>query len=155
MDKEQRQNNGKSIDILLVEDDESDVKLTLRAFGEIDFKSNIYVVSNGREALDFVYHQGEYQDNKKYPRPDLILMDINMPKMSGLEVLKELKTKPEYKVIPIIMLTSSKNDTDVLQSYDCGANGYIPKPIDYDEFVRIVEGFNFYWHVVNIFPEKS
>ena len=155
MNIEQQQNDGKSIDILLVEDDECDVELTLRAFGKIDFKNNIYVVRNGQEALDFVYHQGEYQDKEKYPRPDLMLLDINMPKMTGLEVLKELKAKSEYKSIPMIMLTSSKNDADVTQCYDHGANSYIPKPIDYKDFVQIVEGFNFYWHVINKLSEKS
>lgn len=145
----------KPIDILLVEDSEADVKITLRAFKKARLQNNIYVVSDGQEALEFIYHQGQYQDKDKSPRPGLILLDINMPRVSGFEFLEKIKKDDEFKQIPIIMLTSSISDQDVLMSYGSGASSYIQKPVNYEEFVKVVEGFNFYWHIVNKLPERK
>ncbi len=145
----------KPIDILLVEDTEADIKITLRAFKKARLRNNIYVCHNGQEALDFLYHQGDYKDANQYPRPDLILMDINMPKLTGYEVLQKLKADANYCMIPIIMLTSSKSEEDIVKSYQKGATSYIQKPVEYEAFVKIVEGFNFYWNIVNKLPEQK
>ncbi len=144
--------NGQPIDILLVEDNEADVKITLRAFNKAKLKNNIYVVYDGQEALDYLSHQGKFADQKIYPRPDLILLDINMPKKNGFEVLKEIKESVSYRTIPVVMLTSSKNEADIVTSFKNGAASYIPKPVLYDDFAKVVEGFNFYWHIVNKLP---
>lgn len=143
------------INILLVEDNPADVKITLRAFNKAKLLNDIYVVSNGEDALDFVHHREAYQDRGQYPRPDLILLDLNIPKISGMDVLKGLKEDPEFKNIPIIILTSSKRDEDVLKSYALGAAGYIPKPVQYDEFVKVVDGFNSYWQIINKLPKGA
>lgn len=127
--------NGLPIDILLAEDNEADIKITLRAFDKAKIKNNVFVVRNGQEALDFVYHRDPYQDQHKYPKPDLILLDIAMPKMDGLEVLKKLKSDAETDYIPVVMLTSSKNEQDVMNSFKNGAASYIQKPVTYDEFL--------------------
>lgn len=145
--------NGRTIDILFAEDNEADIKITLRAFDKAKIKNNVFVVRTGQEALDFVYHRSQYQDPHKYPRPDLILLDIGMPKVDGFEVLKKLKSDAETDFIPVVMLTSSKNEQDVMKSYKGGAASYIQKPVTYDEFVKVVNVFNFYWHIVNKLPD--
>ena len=144
--------NDHPIDILLVEDDEADIKITLRAFEKAKIKNNISVVTDGQEAMDFVTHQGKYHDRKKFSRPDLILLDINMPKLGGFEVLKKLKADPKFQFIPVVMLTSSRNEEDVLKSYQNGAVSFIPKPVVFETFAKVVDGFNFYWHIVNKLP---
>ena len=144
--------NDDPIDILLVEDNEADVKITLRAFKKARLRNNVFVVRDGQLALDFVYHQGEYQDKTKFPRPDMILLDINMPRLNGYEVLQKLKSDPSFRAIPVIMLTSSKNEDDVMKTYQWGATSYIQKPVDYDSFVKVVDGFNFYWNIINKLP---
>ena len=144
--------NDRPIDILLVEDDETDVKITLRAFGKAKIRNNVSFVTDGQEALDFIHHVGKYQDENKFPRPDLILLDINMPKMDGFEVLKKLKADPKLNFIPVVMLTSSKSEEDVLKSYQNGAVSFIPKPVAFESFTKVVDGFNFYWHIINKLP---
>lgn len=143
---------AKTTDILLAEDNEADVKITLRAFKKAKLQNNIYVVNNGQDALDFIYHQGEYKDKQRFPRPDLILLDINMPKMDGFQVLEKLKVDEQYNFIPVVMLTSSKSEEDIVKSYSHGAASYISKPVDYERFVEIVDGFNFYWQIINQLP---
>ena len=144
--------NDSPIDILLVEDDEADIEITLRAFEKGRLKNNVSVARDGEEALDFVYHKGKYQDEKKFHRPDLILLDIRMPKLDGFEVLKKLKSDPHYNFISVAMLTSSKNEEDVCKSYGYGAASYIPKPVSFEEFKKVVDGFNFYWHIISKLP---
>ena len=145
--------NDRPIDILLVEDDEADIKITLRAFEKGKIKNHVYVVTDGEEALDFINHTGKYQDERKFPRPDLILLDINMSKMNGFEALKKLKADPKFSFIPVVMLTSSKSEEDVLKSYQDGAVSFIPKPVAFEAFMRVVDGFNFYWHIINKLPD--
>ena len=145
--------SSKPIDILLVEDSETDAKIALEAFNRAKIKNKIYIVENGKEALDFIYHKGEYEDTKRFPRPDLILLDIRLPKVNGFEVLEKIKDDPQYNFIPVVMLTSSKAEEDIIKSYENGASGFIQKPINYKKFVEMVDGFNFYWHVVNKLPD--
>ena len=147
--------NGTPIDILLVEDNEPDIKITQRAFQKAKVKNNLFIARNGQEALDFVRHEGAYQDKNQFPTPDLILLDIQMPKLNGFQVLEVLKGDEHYKYIPIIMLTSSKNEKDILQSYGYGAASYIQKPVVFEEFIQVVDGFNFYWHIINKLPHKK
>lgn len=141
------------IDILLVEDNEADVEITLRAFEMAKPANRLHVVNNGEEALDYIFRQGAYKETK-IQNPDVVLLDIIMPKLDGFETLKRIKQNEQVNHIPIIMLTSSKNEEDILKSYSYGAASYIPKPVNYDDFVTAVQGFNFYWQGVSRFPKK-
>jgi len=145
--------DGRPIDILLVEDNDVDVKITQLAFEESKVKNSIYVTRDGEDALNYIYKRGEYEESKKEaPTPDLILLDLNMPKIGGLEVLKALKADEFYKSIPVIILTSSASEEDIAKSYRDGATNYIQKPIDFEGFVDIVEGFNYYWLNISKLP---
>lgn len=143
------------MNILLVEDNPADAKIALRAFAKSKLRNEIYVVNDGQEALDFIYHEGKYIDKEKFSTPDLILLDIKIPKLDGFQVLERLKQDLQYNFIPVIMLTSSKNEADIAKSYRGGAASYIPKPINYEEFVNVVDGFNYYWRVINKLPHPD
>ncbi len=147
--------NHEPIDILLVEDEDMDVEIALRAFEKGKIQNRLFVVRDGQEALDFLSHQGQYQDKEKYPQPDLILLDIQLPKLNGFEVLKSIKASPLFNFIPVVMLTSSRNEEDVLKSYGAGAASYIPKPVSYADFVKVVGVFNFYWQIINKLPSSE
>ncbi|MBN1872510.1 MAG: response regulator [Candidatus Omnitrophica bacterium] len=147
-------NNARPVNILLVEDNEADVKITLRAFAKSKIKSNMFVVNNGQDALDFIHHSGAYQDEGKYPRPDLVLLDIKMPKMDGFQFLEILKKDLEYSSIPVVMLTSSKTEEDIAKSFKYGAASFIQKPVSFEEFVKVVEKFNYYWYIINKLPSQ-
>jgi two-component system response regulator len=140
------------IDILLVEDNEADIKIALRAFQKAKIKNNIFVVRDGQEALDYMYHQNQYASQPKFSYPDMILLDIQLPKLTGFDVLQVLKKDDKLKAIPVVALTSSKNDKDVIKSYSYGAVSYIQKPVDYQEFEKTVEAFNYYWCIINKLP---
>jgi|TARA_B100000315_G_scaffold215464_1_gene214774 two-component system response regulator len=146
--------NGDPINILLVEDNEDDIEITTMAFEEARIHNNLYVVRNGQDGWEYINRQGKYADEEKYPAPDLILLDINMPKMGGFELLEKLKADEKLKLIPAVMLTSSKNEEDVVKSYFDGAAAYIPKPVNHEEFLKVVEAFNFFWQIVKL-PKKS
>ncbi|MGM0635423.1 MAG: response regulator [Bacteroidota bacterium] len=132
----------KTANILLVEDNEGDILLTREALSERKLVNEISVVKNGQDAIDFVFKRGKFADAFT---PDLILLDVNLPKKSGHEVLKELKSNHETKVIPIIMLTTSSNEKDVLQSYQNHANSYITKPIDMEAFIDAIAKIEEFW----------
>jgi CheY-like chemotaxis protein len=123
------------IDILLVEDDPGDVLMTREAFEHHKIRNNLHVVSDGVEALQFVRREEPYTDA---PRPGLILLDLNLPKKDGREVLAELKAAPELRSIPVVVLTTSEAEEDILRSYDLYANAYVTKPVDFDRFVEVV-----------------
>jgi CheY-like chemotaxis protein len=141
-----------ALTILLVEDNEADVKITARAFGQAKLGTTLFTVSDGQECLDFIRHEGRFQSPAQFPRPDLILLDINMPKVDGFGVVKTLKSDERFKSIPIVMLSASKNEADVQQSYSLGANSFIQKPVDYEKFTQVIEGFNYYWQELNRLP---
>jgi CheY-like chemotaxis protein len=145
---------GKPVNILLVEDNEDHIELTLRALKNNNIINEIHVVKNGQEALDFVYHQGEYEDTEKYPRPGLILLDIHLPKVNGLEVLEALKKDHDVKSIPIIILTTSSRDEEIAKSYAGGANSYVTKPVDFGEFMKKIKEMKLYWTIVNSLPKE-
>jgi len=137
-------NSTKGIHILLVDDDEDDILITKRAFERYEPKNTLYVVRDGDEALDFIYHRGDYKD-KSIPAPRLIFLDINMPKMNGLEVLRRLKNDPEKRRIPVVILTTSRREQDKIESYNLGVNSYIVKPVDFTKFMEAVSTINLYW----------
>ena len=128
--------------ILLVEDNEGDIILTLEAFEESKLKTEISVARNGQEALDFLFKRFDYVNSKK---PDLILLDINIPIFNGHEVLKQIKSHPELKKIPVIMLTTSANQKDIDKAYENHCNSYVKKPLDMDEFLKSVLKIEEFW----------
>jgi len=137
-------NSTKGIPILLVDDDEDDILITRRAFERYEPKNILYVVRDGDEALDFIYHRAKYED-KSIPTPGLIFLDINMPRMNGLEVLRRLKEDPEKRHIPVVILTTSRREQDKIEGYNLGVNSYIVKPVDFTKFMEAVSTINLYW----------
>jgi len=143
---------GKPVAILLVEDNPDHAELTLKALKQNNILNEVYWASDGQEALDFMYHQGKYADGKTSPRPGLILLDIKLPKVDGLEVLKQLKDDPQFKSIPVIMLTTSDRDEEIAKSYAGGANSYVVKPMDFADFMKKVRELKLYWTITNSLP---
>jgi two-component system, response regulator len=132
--------------ILILEDNEDDILVTKRAFEKDPvFNGTLFIVENGIEALDFLYNRNKYSDPKQFPKPDLILVDINMPMMNGIEFLKTIKEVPEFKTIPSIILSSSQNNQDIQKCYSLGASGYIVKPVSFLRFKEVIHQFNEYW----------
>lgn len=146
--------NIQPIYLLLVEDNEDDIEITLRAFKKADININISVVNDGQATLDFLYNRTPYEDKATHPRPNVILLDINMPKLSGFDVLDQLKKDPDYKTIPVVILTSSKNEEDIVKSYNGGASSYIKKPVKYEDFENVTKTFLDYWKNINVFPKQ-
>lgn len=138
--------------ILLVEDDPQDVELTLRAFRSENVQSRIEVVRDGEEALDYLFCRGEYKARSPGQPPTLVLLDLKLPKIGGLQVLQELKSSAEYHSIPVIMLTSSGEPRDIAESYRLGVNSYIQKPVDIGEFRKAIRALALYWLGVNRSP---
>ncbi|NCP86281.1 MAG: two-component system response regulator [Anaerolineae bacterium CG_4_9_14_3_um_filter_57_17] len=141
--------------ILLVEDNRMDVELTLDAFKEARLENKIHVASNGQEALDYLFGRGKYSDRKTYPTPNLILLDLKLPGVDGFEVLRQVKSTPVLKRIPVVILTSSKDEGDRALSYDIGANSYLVKPVSFEGFLGVVREINGYWLSLNISPPEN
>jgi CheY-like chemotaxis protein len=127
--------NSKLIDVLMVDDDEGDVLLTREAFEYYKVRNKLHVVSDGEQALQFLRRTGQYADA---PRPGLILLDVNLPRRSGLEVLAELKQDPDLLVIPVVMLTTSRAEEDIIRSYSLHANAFVTKPVDFEHFIEAI-----------------
>lgn len=144
-------NNLTPIEILLIEDSPADVRLTKEALKEEKIHNSLSVVKDGVEAMAFLRRQGKYAGA---PRPDLILLDLNLPKKDGREVLEEIKSDKELKVIPVVVLTISKAEEDVIKSYDLHANCYITKPIDLNQFSRVVKTIQDFWLTIVKLPPK-
>ena len=142
----------KPASILLVEDNPMDVELILDAFKEARLGNKIRVAANGAEALDFLFGKGEYADRKQYPLPDIILLDLKMPGIDGHEVLKKVKGADRLKRLPVIILTSSREEGDRAVSYDNGANSYLVKPVSFDNFLNVVKQVCDYWLMLNVKP---
>jgi CheY-like chemotaxis protein len=141
--------------ILLVEDNHMDEVLTLDAFREAHLENPICVVRSGEEALRYMFAEAEFTDRKANPLPDLILLDLKLPGISGNEVLAKIKTTPLLKRIPVIIMTSSKAEGDLEMSYDLGANSYLVKPVTFDGFFRVVRQINDYWLSLNVLCPKK
>ena len=138
------------VQILLVEDNHMDVVLTLDAFREAKLRNKINVARNGMEALDYLFGRDQYANRDEYPMPALILLDLKMPGVDGFEVLRQIKNTDILKRIPVIILTSSKEEGDRALSYDIGANSYLLKPVSFDGFVDVVRKIDDYWFSLNI-----
>ncbi len=141
------------IEILLVEDNPNDAELALRALKKNNLANNVIRVCDGEEALDFIFARGPFKDKKKLNIPKLILLDLKLPKINGLEVLKIIKNDPITKIIPIVVLTSSKEENDMIESYRLGVNSYIVKPVDFDKFIDSVKDIGLYWLLLNQQPD--
>ncbi|WP_271253185.1 response regulator [Pseudanabaena sp. Chao 1811] len=138
--------------ILLVEDNPNDAELAIRALRRSRISNQIQLLQDGAEALDFLFCRGDYAHRHISDQPKVILLDLKLPKVSGLEVLKQLKANPHTQMIPIVVLTSSSEDRDVLESYKLGVNSYIVKPVDFEQFNKAVEQLGFYWLLMNRSP---
>jgi two-component system, response regulator len=136
---------NREIDILLIEDNEDDAELTIRALRKDNVARYIIHLKDGEDALDFLFGNGQYTGRNTENKPRLILLDLKMPKVSGLEVLEQLKLNEQTKTIPVVMLTSSKEHPDVEKAYALGANSYIVKPVDFDNFRKVVNDLGIYW----------
>jgi two-component system response regulator len=137
------------IEILLVEDNPTDIELTLRALKKRNLANKVHVVKDGAEALEFIFGTGTYAERDINHIPKVILLDLKLPKVDGLEVLRKVKSDERTKVIPVVVLTSSKEERDMVESYKLGANSYITKPVDFDKFAQTVSEMGFYWLLVN------
>ena len=138
-------------DIILVEDNASDAELAIRALKKKNI-TNLLHLKDGEEALDYFFGKGKYEGRNTQEFPKLILLDIKMPKINGLQVLKELKSNLSTQIIPIVLLTSSKEDFDLIEGYKSGANSYIIKPVEYDNFIKVVSELGIYWIENNSMP---
>ncbi len=142
----------KQIEILLVEDNEGDIGLVEEVFQEAKIRNNLYVAEDGEEAMLFLHKEGKFSG---VPRPDIILLDLNLPKKDGREVLKEIKEDNALKRIPVVVLTTSKAEEDILKSYDLHANSYITKPVDFDQFIKVIKSIEDFWLDVVKLPSKD
>lgn len=138
--------------VLLIEDNEAHAELVLRSFKDLYPEYIICHVVDGQQALDFLFRKGEFQAPEKSPRPDLILLDLRLPKVDGLEVLNKVKTAPCFKHIPVVVLTSSDAENDLKRSYDCHANSYIVKPLEFKKFKKLIADLGSYWLGWNVPP---
>ena len=146
--------NGSNHSILLVEDNPDDEALTLRAFKKNNISNEVTVVRDGAEALDYLFCDGTYSQRDKSQVPELILLDLKLPKVDGLEVLKKIRSDDRTKLQPVVILTTSNEERDIISSYQLGANSYIRKPVDFDQFIEAVRQLGLYWLLLNQSPRQ-
>jgi len=144
-----RRSQGDPLRILLVEDEPAHAELVMRSFEDHEVPNRIYHVADGEQALNFLFRRGDYADRNGSPRPDVILLDLRLPRIDGLEVLKEIKAADDVRHIPVVILTSSEAEMDIAKAYDYHVNSYLVKPIDFDKFTRMMETLSDYWLVWN------
>ncbi len=145
--------NEQPVEILLVEDNPDDIELALHALKRNNLANQIEVVRDGAEALDFIFATGRHADRDINRFPRVILLDLKLPKVDGLEVLRRVKSDPRTRAIPVVMLTSSREERDIVESYQLGVNSYITKPVDFDQFMEVVRQLGLYWLLINQPPE--
>lgn len=145
----------KEVEILLVEDNPTDAELAMRALKKNNLANKLVWVKDGAEALDFIFSTGAYSDRNKHDGPKVILLDLRLPKVDGMEVLRRIKNDEHARTIPVVVLTSSKEDRDVAESYRLGVNSYISKPVEFDEFAKVVSELGMYWLLVNKPPVEA
>jgi two-component system, response regulator len=145
-------NNQGVVEILLVEDNPQDAEMAIRALKKNNLANNVLHVTDGEEALDFIFARRAYSERKIEDGPKVVLLDLKLPKVDGLEVLKVVKSDERTKIIPVIALTSSSEEKDIVESYRLGVNSYIVKPVDFDKFVEAIKGLGFYWLLLNKAP---
>jgi two-component system response regulator len=142
------------IEILLVEDNMSDAELTIRALKKNNLANKLVHLKDGAEALDFIFAHGQFSERKVENGPKVILLDLKMPKVNGIEVLKKIKADERTKKIPVVVLTSSKEDPDIQECYRLGVNSYVVKPVDFEAFIKAVSELGFYWMLLNQAPKQ-
>ena len=142
------------LEILLVEDNPNDAELTIRALKKNNFINSITHLKDGAEALDYLFHEGKYANRENKDNPAVILLDLKMPKVNGIEVLRKIKSNPATKLIPVVVLTSSNEDPDVATCYALGVNSYIVKPVGFEKFTNAVAQLGLYWMLLNQRPAK-
>jgi len=140
----------KLVKLLLVEDNPDDIIIIQRAIKEAKIINKMWVVRDGQEAVDFLKHQGQFQDESTSPKPGLILLDINIPKINGLDVLNLIKQDSDLKRIPTIILTVSRRDEDIIKGYNYGCNSFVQKPLEFEKFVDVVKQIGLYWGLLNV-----
>jgi two-component system response regulator len=146
--------NDNGVEILLVEDNISDAELTIRALGKKNLANNLIHLKNGVEALNYLFATGEYSQRDPYKTPKVILLDLKMPKVDGLQVLARIRGEEQTKRIPVVVLTSSKEDPDIEACYALGVNSYIVKPVEFDNFSKAVSELGLYWLLLNQVPHQ-
>ncbi|HVW15578.1 MAG TPA: response regulator [Mucilaginibacter sp.] len=137
------------VEILLVEDNPHDAEMTIRALKKVNLANKLIHVKDGAEALDFIFSKGTYSDRNIDDKPKVILLDIKMPKVDGIEVLRQLKSDEKTRSIPVVIMTSSKEEQDIITSYDIGVNSYVVKPVDFEGFAKAVSQLGYYWLITN------
>ena len=142
-----------AVEILVVEDNPRDAELTLRALKKNNLANNILVAKDGAEALDFFFCRGKFEKRSFTNPPKVVLLDLKLPKVNGLEVLKEIKSNPLTKKLPVVVITSSKEDPDIKAAYELGANSYVVKPVDFDDFIKAMQNTGLFWLLVNETPK--
>jgi two-component system, response regulator len=147
--------NPDGVEILLVEDNPDDAEMALRAFEKSHIANRVHHVEDGEEALEFLFSTGKYADRRESKRPKLVLLDLKLPKVDGLEVLRRVKADERTRTMPVVVMTSSREDRDIVESYNLGVNSYIVKPVDFDKFVNAVEKLGFYWLLLNQGPPAA
>lgn len=147
--------NDQTIEILLVEDNPDDRELALHALRKHKLANAIETVPDGAAALDFIQGRGKYADRAQAPRPRLILLDLKLPKVDGIEVLRQLKSNPATRAIPVVVMTSSREEQDLVRSYELGVNSYVVKPVDFTQFTDAVRQLGLYWMLLNQLPSSS
>lgn len=145
---------GKPITILFVEDDASHAKLVRRVLEDHRIANQVFQVSDGVAAMDYLYRRGQFSNADEYPKPDLLLLDLRLPKMDGLEVLKKIKTDNKLKKTPVVILTTSDSELDIARAYELHANSYLVKPIEFDAFSELIRDLGFYWLAWNKSPDQ-
>ena len=143
------------VEVLLVEDNIHDAELTIRALRKVNLANNLVHVKDGQEALDFIFAEGKYAGREASNLPKVILLDIKMPKVDGIEVLRRIKSGENSKTIPIVIMTSSKEEQDIINSYQLGVNSYVVKPVDFEGFAKAVSELGLYWLLTNQPPLKQ
>ncbi len=144
--------NGEPLTILLVEDNRDHAELILRTMEEFQVVNRMFHVEDGQAALDYLYGRGKYADRKQFPMPHLMLLDLRLPKVDGLDVLKEVKIDKTLRVVPVVILTTSDAERDMAMAYEYHANSYVTKPVNFDEFSRLLKDLGFYWLAWNRHP---
>ena len=142
-----------TVSILLVEDNPDHAELVMRSFENHEIPNTIYQAHNGEEALDYLFHRGQYTDTQTAPRPNVVLLDLRLPRINGLEVLKEIKQDEDLRNIPVVILTTSEAEQDIAQAYKYHANSYLVKPVNFDKFSSLMDELGFYWLAWNHGPK--
>jgi len=145
-------NNFDPVQILIVEDNPYDAELTLRALRKHNLVNEVYVAEDGQEALDFVFCEGKFASRNISSPLKVIFLDLKLPKISGLEVLKRIKSNPKTKKLPVVIVSSSKEDPDIKAAYELGTNGYVVKPVDFSDFIKVMQNTGLFWLLVNEVP---